>query len=346
MRGRPAPKRPSKPSVSASSRMKRLLRLPLHAEGRVGEQVVEARAGVAVVGEAVAEGDVLEVLALHHQVAAADRIGLGVVLLAVALQARLRVELAQVVLGHREHAAGAAGRVAQGAHDAGLGQRLAVGLEEQVHHQADDLARREVVAGRLVGGLGELAHQLLEDVAHLDVAHHVGVQVDLGELLDHQVEAVGLVELLDLGLEAEVLDDLARPRAEAGDVLLQVGRDVVGVVGELGEVEAAGVVEGLAGGVVEDRLEVLHRAALEAFVSGQHLGLGGLKDAVEATQDGERQDHLAVLGRLVGAAQQVGDDPDEADLVGEAVQLRRLPPAVTAATACSLLMILSVTGHA
>jgi hypothetical protein len=31
------------------------------------------------------------------------------------------------------------------------------------------------------------------------------VQVDLGELLDHQVEAVGLVELLDLDLEAEAL---------------------------------------------------------------------------------------------------------------------------------------------
>ena len=136
MRGRPAPKRPSKPSLSASSRMKRLLRLPLHAEGRIGQQIVEARAGVAVVGEAVAELDVLEVLALHHQVAAADGIGLGVVLLAVALKARLRVELAQVVLGHREHAAGAAGRVAEGANDAGLGQCLAVRLEEQVHHEA------------------------------------------------------------------------------------------------------------------------------------------------------------------------------------------------------------------
>ena len=43
--------------------------------------------------------------------AAADGVGLGVELLAVALEPRLRVELAQVVLGDREHAAGAAGRV-------------------------------------------------------------------------------------------------------------------------------------------------------------------------------------------------------------------------------------------
>ena len=59
--------------------------------------------------------------------------------------------------------------------------------------------------------------------------------------------------------------------------------------------------EGLLGDVVEHRLGVAERAALEPFVPGQHLGLGGLKDAVEAAQDGERQDDLAVLGRLVGA---------------------------------------------
>ena len=138
----------------------------------------------------------------------------------------------------------------------GLVERVAVRLEEQVDHEADDLARREVVAGRLVGRLAELPDQLLEDVAHLDVADRVGVQVDLGELLDHQVEPVGLVELLDLGLEAEVLDDLARPAREAVDVAGQVGGDVVGVALELVEVEPAGVVERLPGDVVEDRLDV------------------------------------------------------------------------------------------
>jgi hypothetical protein len=97
--------------------------------------------------------------------------------------------------------------------------------------------------------------------------------------------------------------------------------------------------------VVEDGLLVLHRAALEAFTPGQNVGLGWLKDAVEAAQDGERQDDLAVLGRLVGAAEKVGDAPDEADLVGEAVQLLRLPTAVSGAADCSLLWILSVTGY-
>ena len=53
------------------------------------------------------------------------------------------------------------------------------------------------------------------------------------------LEPIGLVELPDLGLKAEVLDDLARPRAEACDVLLKVGGDVGGIVGELWEIQAA-----------------------------------------------------------------------------------------------------------
>ena len=179
-----------------------------------------------------------------------------------------------------------------------------------------------MVAGGLVGRLAELPHELLEDGAHLDVADHVGVQVDLGELLDHQVEAVGLVKLLDLGLEAEVLDDLAGTLAEAGDVVLQVGGDVGGVVGELGKVEAAGVVKRLPGDVVEHRLDVGKLTALEALMPREHRGLGRLEHAVEAAEHSERQDHAAVLGGLVGAAQQVRDTPDEADLVAEAVHQR------------------------
>src|SRR5271155_1074292 len=45
--------------------------------------------------------------------------------------------------------------------------------------------------------------------------------------------------------------------------------------------------------------------------SGQHLVRGWLQDAVQAAQDRERQDHVAVLVGLVGTAQQVGDLPDQ-----------------------------------
>ena len=49
--------------------------------------------------------------------------------------------------------------------------------------------------------------------------------------------------------------------------------------------------------------------------AGEHLCLGGLKDAVEPAEQDERQDDSAVLGLLVVAAQQVGDGPDEARVI-------------------------------
>ena len=54
--------------------------------------------------------------------------------------------------------------------------------EEEIDHEPDDLARREVLAGGLVRELGELADELLVEVAHLDVADRVGMKIDLGDL--------------------------------------------------------------------------------------------------------------------------------------------------------------------
>jgi hypothetical protein len=66
-----------------------------------------------------------------------------------------------------------------------------------------------VLPGGFVGGFRELANQLLEHQAHLDVGDGVWVQVDLGELLGHQVQQFVLVELVDLEEEAEPFEDVA-----------------------------------------------------------------------------------------------------------------------------------------
>ena len=70
------------------------------------------------------------------------------------------------------------------------------------------VARGEVLTGGLVGGFGELADEFLEQVAHLGVGDRVGVQVDLGELRDDEVEPVLLGEGGDLVLELEPLEDV------------------------------------------------------------------------------------------------------------------------------------------
>ncbi len=91
------------------------------------------------------------VLALQHHVGAADGVGLVVELLAEDLEPGGGVERPEVVLGHREHPAGATGRVEESPDDARAGEELVVLGEEEVHHEPDHLAGGEVLAGRLVG---------------------------------------------------------------------------------------------------------------------------------------------------------------------------------------------------
>jgi hypothetical protein len=164
--------------------------------------------------------------------------------------------LAQVLARDAQHAAGAGGGVVEAAHHAGLGQGVVVLDEEEVDHQPDDLARGEVLAGGLVGKLGELADELLEDRAHLGVADDLGVQVDVGELLGDEVEQAGLGQLVDLGVELEALEDVAHGGREPLHVGAEVLADVVLVAHELLQVERRGVVEELAGLAEQEGLGV------------------------------------------------------------------------------------------
>ena len=212
-----------------------LLLLPLHAEGRVGEHVVEGpllAVGVAVeavLGEGVAEDDVVGVLALDQHVGLADRPGFVVPVLAVEMRVGVGVELADVLLGDGQHAAGAAGRVIDRLHDVAVGE-VFFRREQQVDHQLDHLTRREVVPGLLVRLLSADPDQLLEDVAHLHVVHAIRGEVDGGERLDDLVEQVLLGHARDLRVEGEPLHDLADVGREAVDVAVEVGRELVRVV--------------------------------------------------------------------------------------------------------------------
>ena len=88
---------------------------------------------------------------------------------------------------------------------------------------------------------------------------------------------------------------------------------LVGVALQLLEVERRVVVEALAGGLVERCVErlALELAPLPSLVLGQDLRLGRREDAVEAAQHRHGQHDALVLRRPVGAAQQVGDLPDQ-----------------------------------
>ena len=139
-----------------------LLLLPVHAEGRIGEEVVVGLAVELVLGKAVAVPDVVAaavvVHLLHQHVGRRCGEGALVVVLPIDEELRRAVVLAQIVLRLRQHAAGAAGGVEQLADGAGGGEQFVVLDEQDVHHQSDDLTRREVVAGGLVGQFVETAN--------------------------------------------------------------------------------------------------------------------------------------------------------------------------------------------
>ena len=230
-----------------------------------------------VVGQRAAESDVVGVAAgrvLHVEVGLGDGEGLGVHLLAEQVDLGVRVDrgrgavavLAQpdrdVLLGDRQHAAGAAARVVDGADDASCaGCRSSSPASSEVDHQVHHVAGREVLAGVLVQRLVELADQLLEDRAHRRVGDPVRVQVDVLEALEHQEEQPRLVQLGDRVVEVELLQHLAHVRAEAGDVVAQVGGQVRRVGEQPLEVVAGRVVEGEARSLAELRVEVLQLLA-------------------------------------------------------------------------------------
>ena len=195
----------------------------------------------------------------------------------------------------------------------GGGEQPVVLDEQDAHHQSDDLARREVVARRLVGQLVEAPDEVLEDEPHLLVRHRVRVQVDVAEPGDDEVEDVRLAHPLDLVLELEGFEDLAHVPREAVDVADEVPLDVVGITLELLEVERGAVVEALAGGPVQLQVKrfALDPVTLVPIVFGQDLGLRRGEHAVEPAKHRHGQHDALVLRGPVGAAQQIGDLPDQ-----------------------------------
>ena len=149
-----------------------------------------------------------------------------------------------------------------------------------------------------------------------------GVEVDVGELLGHQIKQLGLGQPVDLGVEFEALEDVAdrgRKRLHVGE---EVFPDMVLVAHQLLHVQGRRVEEVLPGLAQQERLRV-EPGLLPGGQFGQHGGLGLLQHAIEPPQHGEWQDHLAIFGLLVVASQQIGHGPDEG---GQIVGSNGLPP--------------------
>ena len=172
--------------------------------------------------------------------------------MAIDFEVSVWVEFAEVLFGDGEHPARPTGRVVQLANDAFFGEHLVVFEKEEVDHQADDLAGREVLASGFVALLGKSADEFLKDVAHLQIRDAVGMQIGLGKPADDEIEQIVAVEAGDLFGQLEAVDEnFTRIAGKSIDKVVQVRRDVLWVVEQVFKGEGTGVVEGVPAGLVE-----------------------------------------------------------------------------------------------
>src|SRR6266508_5682046 len=139
-----------------------LLLLPFHAQGRIGQHVIELLIRKTVFRERVAENDVIGVLAFDDHVGLADSPGVVIPVLAIEQRIRFAVELADIIFRNGEHSASAAGRIVNRFHHVTM-REIFFRREKQIHHQLDHLARSEVFASLLIRLLCADSDQLLED---------------------------------------------------------------------------------------------------------------------------------------------------------------------------------------
>ncbi len=145
------------------------------------------------------------------------------------------------------------------------------------------------------------------------------MQVEIAELAEHHVQKVRLLETEHLCPEVELVENLPRARRKAVDVIQQLVCDVGRVVPNGAQGQLGDVVEVDPGHSVQNRIEILG-AVFVPGVLGEGPLLGRFEHAVEAAQDGEREDHPLVLGGPVVAPQEVRHLPNKGlvvlDLLG------------------------------
>ena len=218
-----------------------LLPLPVDAEGRVGDDVLEGESGELIFRQSITEPHIVGVAAPDHHVRLGDGKGGGIELLPKAGHLNVAVQLVDALLHAAQHLAGSHGHIVNG-HAAGV--EIGFG-QQQVGHQVDDVPAGEVRSGFLAKALGESPHQVLKDVAAVHGADLVRAEIALlrAELLDDEVEGVALHHPLDDVVKVELCQHILCVGRKAGQVIPEVGFNVVRVCQQGLEGEPTGVIE-------------------------------------------------------------------------------------------------------
>ena len=249
-----------------------LLPLPVDTEWRIGDAVLEGEALELVVGEGVAEPHIVGVATPDHHVGLGDGVGGRVQLLPKACHLNLRIEVVDAFLHAGEHLGSAHGHVIDG-DIPGLGQ-IGIG-QEDVGHQVDDVPAGEMGPGFLVVGFGEALYQILKNVAAVHCADFVRAEVAFrgGKLLDDQIEGIAVHHSLDDVVKIELGEHILDVGGKPGEVVPEVGLNIVRVGQQQIKGELAGVVELVAGRTGEKAVD--DRQLFHLLVLLLHGGVGG-----------------------------------------------------------------------
>ncbi len=193
---------------------------------------------------------------------------------------------------------------------------------EQVHHEADHLARGEVFPGFLAALLREPSQQFLVDVTHLQRRQGVGAELQLSVLVEDWSQPVMLRHLPNGGPVVEMLDDVVDVAGKPIDVGAEVFFEQDRVLLKHSAQSPIGPV----GEGCGTHLHALYEPGKLCFGDfgpvGQDFGCLVLsprhQNALEAADYDDGQDDVLVLVGLEFAAQAFCRLPD---FVGKVVQL-------------------------
>ena len=293
----------------------RFLSLPVNAEGRVGDYIVKFIAAERIIAQGIAVFHAGCVAALDQHIRLGDCISFGVELLSKAGQGGILADILQTLGQAAQHLRSAHCHIVGGLGAALGGDLLFLRCDQQLCHQVNDIPACEMGTSLFVIGLGEFPDQLLKNVAHVGggdlVQRHIalaGVELLQGDkqnaALDHQLDGVGKVEVLD-----NVLD----VGGKALKIGFKVAFHIVRLSNQLGKIKIAGVVEVETGNAAEDTItgSTLNVLCIQFFCHFHNGGLGFTEGVIKTLQHGHRQNHLAVLMGLEQANQMGGDLPDQ-----------------------------------
>lgn len=136
------------------------------------------------------------------------------------------------------------------------------------------------------------------------------MQINSGEFLDSQIEQVSLIQLFNLLEEIVAFKDIPAVVAEPIDIGNDVDVNMGRIAQQLGNIKWRGIVERLARFLDQKGLEI-DALIISRFVFFEDSGFGALQHAIQAPQQGKRQNNLAIVGLFEIPSEQISNRPCE-----------------------------------